>query len=66
MENSELITKALNYIKSQNKKSDITIEDVATHAGFSTDYFNRIFFAHTGFAGRASPGSYTHSARGAG
>ena len=44
MENSELITKALNYIKSENKKSDITIDDVATHAGFSTDYFNRIFF----------------------
>ena len=49
MENSELITKALNYIKSENKKSDITIDDVASHAGFSTDYFNRIFFAHTGF-----------------
>ena len=49
MENSELITKALNYIKAENKKSDITIDDVATHAGFSTDYFNRIFFAHTGF-----------------
>ena len=49
MENSELITKALNYINSKNKKSDITIDDVATHAGFSTDYFNRIFFAHTGF-----------------
>ena len=49
MENSELITKALNYIKNENKKSDITIDDVATHAGFSTDYFNRIFFAHTGF-----------------
>jgi len=49
MENSELITKALNYIKSENRKSDITIDDVATHAGFSTDYFNRIFFAHTGF-----------------
>ena len=49
MENSELITKALNYIRSENKKSDITIDDVATHAGFSTDYFNRIFFAHTGF-----------------
>ena len=48
MENSELITKALNYI-TKNKKSDITIDDVATHAGFSTDYFNRIFFAHTGF-----------------
>ncbi len=49
MENSELVTKALNYIKTENKKSDITIDDVATHAGFSTDYFNRIFFAHTGF-----------------
>lgn len=49
MENSELITKALNYIKTEIKKSDITIDDVATHAGFSTDYFNRIFFAHTGF-----------------
>ena len=49
MENSELITKALNYIKTENKKSDITIDDVATHAGFSTDYFNRIFFEHTGF-----------------
>ena len=49
MENSELITKALNYIKSENKRIDITIDDVATHAGFSTDYFNRIFFAHTGF-----------------
>ena len=49
MENSELITKALSYIQSQNKKSDITIDDVASHAGFSTDYFNRIFFAHTGF-----------------
>ncbi len=49
MENSELITKALNYIKVENKKSNITIDDVAAHAGFSTDYFNRIFFAHTGF-----------------
>lgn len=49
MENSDLITKALNYIRSENKKSDITIDDIATHAGFSTDYFNRIFFAHTGF-----------------
>ncbi len=49
MENSELITKALNYINTETSKSEITIEDVASHAGFSTDYFNRIFFAHTGF-----------------
>ena len=50
MENSELISKAINYIKTENSKSNITIEDVATQAGFSTDYFNRIFFAHTGFS----------------
>lgn len=49
MENSELITKALNYIKSSAGEADISIEDVAKNAGFSTDYFNRIFFAHTGF-----------------
>lgn len=49
MENSELITKALRYINSEYKKTGITVEDVANHAGFSTDYFNRIFFAHTGF-----------------
>ncbi len=50
MENSELITKALKYIQIEtNKNSEITIEDVAEHAGFSTDYFNRIFLAHTGF-----------------
>lgn len=49
MENSELIKKALNYIRSETNKSDITIDDIAGHAGFSTDYFNRIFFAHTGF-----------------
>lgn len=49
MENSELIIKALKYIQSETNKSDITIDDVASHAGFSTDYFNRIFFAHTGF-----------------
>lgn len=49
MENSELIAKALKYIQSKTKNSGITIDDVAEHAGFSTDYFNRIFLAHTGF-----------------
>lgn len=49
MENSELITKALNYIQAESAKNDITIDDIASHAGFSTDYFNRVFFAHTGF-----------------
>lgn len=49
MENSELITKAINYIRTASNKNGITIDDIASHAGFSTDYFNRIFFAHTGF-----------------
>jgi len=50
MENSELITEALVYIKSDISKSDMCVDDVARHAGFSTDYFNRIFTAHTGFS----------------
>ena len=49
MENSELITKALSYIKNEYNQSEISIADVASHAGFSSDYFNRIFFMHTGF-----------------
>ena len=49
MENSELITKALAYIRADAADSGMTIDDVAEHAGFSTDYFNRIFFEHTGF-----------------
>ena len=49
MENSELITKALWYIRAQTGNCELTIEEIAEHAGFSTDYFNRIFFAHTGF-----------------
>ena len=50
MENSELIQKALAYIQAETGKSDMSIADVADHAGFSTDYFNRIFAAHTGFS----------------
>ncbi len=49
MENRELIAKALHYVESESGNVDITVESVAEHAGFSTDYFNRIFAAHTGF-----------------
>lgn len=49
MENSKLITKALGYIYQDYRNSALTVEDVASHAGFSTNYFNRVFFAHTGF-----------------
>ncbi len=48
MENNELIKNALRYIDKLGS-SKTTIEDVAKNAGFSVDYFNRIFRSHTGF-----------------
>lgn len=48
-ENYELIEKAIEYIKSNATDANVTISDIADHAGFSTDYFNRIFMMHTGF-----------------
>ena len=49
MENKELVTKATEYIKNAAIKNDISPEDIAYHAGFSIDYFNRMFLTHTGF-----------------
>ena len=48
MENDELIKNALKYIDKLGSNKT-TIEDVAKNAGFSVDYFNRIFRSHTGF-----------------
>ena len=48
METQELIRKAIGYIKSSYTEN-LTIADIADHAGFCTDYFNRLFRAHTGF-----------------
>ena len=49
-ESMELISRALDYAKKNLGNSRITVEDVAREAGFSTNYFNRIFMAHTGFS----------------
>lgn len=49
MENSNIVKQAIDYIRDEACKSDMTIEDVASNAGFSTNYFNSIFAAHTGF-----------------
>lgn len=49
MENTELIFRAVNFAKRNATESGITAEDVAKNAGFSIDYFNRIFLSHTGF-----------------
>lgn len=49
MENTELILNAVNYAKKNATDNKISVEEVARNAGFSIDYFNRIFLAHTGF-----------------
>ena len=49
MDNKELIHKAIRYTKRHFSDTTMSVENVADHAGFSMDYFNRIFLAHTGF-----------------
>ncbi len=48
MENRDLIKNAVKYINNLGFNTT-TLEDVAKNAGFSADYFNRIFRSHTGF-----------------
>ena len=48
MENRDLIKNAVKYINSLGPDI-ITLDDVAKNAGFSTDYFNRLFRSYTGF-----------------
>ena len=49
-ENSVLIDCALEYARKNLKNPKISVEDVALHAGFTTNYFNQVFAAHTGFS----------------
>ena len=49
MENTQLILNAVNFAKENATDSGISVEAVAKNAGFSIDYFNRIFLSHTGF-----------------
>jgi len=49
MENNELIFNAVQFAKQNATDNEISVEEVAGNAGFSIDYFNRIFLAHTGF-----------------
>lgn len=50
MENSELIQNAIEYAQKNFNATNMSVQNVAEHAGFSIDYFNRIFLAHTGFS----------------
>lgn len=49
MENAELIYNAVCYAKKNFNDTQLSVESVAEYAGFSMDYFNRLFLAHTGF-----------------
>ncbi|MBR4049019.1 MAG: helix-turn-helix transcriptional regulator [Clostridia bacterium] len=49
MENIQLILNAVNFAKENATDSGISVEAVAKNAGFSIDYFNRIFLSYTGF-----------------
>lgn len=49
MENKQLISKATEYVRMHATTPELTIQEVSVHAGFSTDYFNRLFLQHTGF-----------------
>lgn len=49
MENTELIFNAVQFAKQNATECGISVEEVARNAGFSIDYFNRIFLSHTGF-----------------
>lgn len=53
MENNKLIANAIFYAKKNATSNTITIQDIATNAGFSTDYFNKLFLSHTGFTAMA-------------
>lgn len=48
MENKDIVKNAVKYIDKLGSNKT-TIEEVAKNAGFSIDYFNRVFRAHTGF-----------------
>ena len=49
MENREIVEKAIEYVKTHATENDLSIEKVADNAGFSMDYFNRMFLARTGY-----------------
>lgn len=49
MENTGLIKNAVDFAKENYSNTNITVQSVADSAGFSIDYFNRLFLAHTGF-----------------
>jgi len=48
-ETKSMLDRALDYIRSQTGNEELTAGDIAAHAGFCDDYFNKLFSAYTGF-----------------
>jgi len=49
MDHNDLITKAISFARDHAQDHALSLQDIADAAGFSLDYFNRIFLANTGF-----------------
>lgn len=48
-ETKAMLDRALDYIRSQMGNEALSTGEIAAHAGFCDDYFNRIFTAYTGY-----------------
>jgi len=48
-ETKAMLDRALDYIRSRTGSETLSAGEIAAHAGFSDDYFNRIFSAYTGY-----------------
>ena len=48
-ETKAMLDRALDYIRSQMGNETLSTGEIAAHAGFCDDYFNRIFTAYTGY-----------------
>ena len=49
MINNAIIAKTIAYVKNHAENQTLSLQSIADAAGFSLDYYNRMFFSHTGF-----------------
>lgn len=49
-ENSEIVANAIEFVKTNSGSPEISVETVAEQAGFTPNYFNKVFTMHTGFS----------------
>ncbi len=49
-ENSQIVANAIEFVKTNSVSPQISVETVAEQAGFTPNYFNKVFTMHTGFS----------------